>query len=68
MDAEIISVGTEIVLGQIVNTNAPFLARQLATLGITADRQLAIPDRQDLMVEAVRAAWRRSPLVFVCGV
>ena len=67
MDAEIISVGTEIVLGQIVNTNAPFLARQLATLGITADRQLAIPDRRDLMVKAIRVAWRRSPLVFVCG-
>ena len=67
MDAEIISVGTEIVLGQIVNTNAPFLARQLATLGITADRQLAIPDRQTLMVDSIQAAWQRAPLVFVCG-
>lgn len=67
MNAEIISVGTEIVLGQIVNTNAPLLARQLATLGITADRQLAIPDQHDLMVDAIRTAWRRSPLVFVCG-
>ena len=67
MNAEIISVGTEIVLGQIVNTNAPLLARQLATLGIAADRQLAIPDRHDLMVDAIRAAWRRSSLVFVCG-
>lgn len=67
MDAEIISVGTEIVLGQIVNTNAPFLAQQLATLGIAADRQLAIPDRQALMVEEIQAAWQRSPLVFVCG-
>lgn len=67
MNAEIISVGTEIVLGQIVNTNAPFLARQLATLGITADRQLAIPDQRDLMVEAIRSAWQRSSLVFVCG-
>lgn len=67
MNAEIISVGTEIILGQIVNTNAPLLARQLATLGITADRQLAIPDQHDLMVDAIRAAWQRSPLVFVCG-
>lgn len=67
MDAEIISVGTEIVLGQIANTNAPFLARQLGTLGITADRQLAIPDRQELMVASIRTAWQRSPLVFVCG-
>lgn len=67
MNAEIISVGTEIVLGQIVNTNAPLLARQLATLGITADRQLAIPDQRDLMVAAIRTAWQRSSLVFVCG-
>ena len=67
MNAEIISVGTEIILGQIVNTNAPLLARQLATLVITADRQLAIPDQHDLMVDAIRAAWQRSPLVFVCG-
>lgn len=67
MKAEIISVGTEIVLGQIVNTNAPFLAQQLGKLGIEADRQVTIPDQFDLMVETIRSAWQESSLVFVCG-
>ncbi|WP_373841861.1 competence/damage-inducible protein A [Limosilactobacillus sp.] len=67
MDAEIISVGTEIVLGQIVNTNAPFLARRLGTLNIEAQRQLTVPDQPDLLEKVIRAAWQRSKLVFVCG-
>ena len=35
MNAEIIMIGTELLLGQIVDTNASYLARQLATIGVT---------------------------------
>ncbi|WP_267200923.1 competence/damage-inducible protein A [Limosilactobacillus kribbianus] len=67
MEAEIISVGTEIILGQIVNTNAPFLSQQLGKLDITAARQLTVPDQLDLLETAVRTAWQNADLVFVCG-
>ena len=46
MTAEIISVGTELLLGNILNTNAQYLSRELAALGITVQR------------ESTTAAWR----------
>ena len=46
MTAEIISVGTELLLGNILNTNAQFLSRELAELGITVQRQSTIGDNQ----------------------
>lgn len=67
MEAEIISVGTEIILGQIVNTNAPFLAQQLGKIDVTATHQVTVPDELDLLEAAVRSAWQRADLVFVCG-
>lgn len=67
MNAEIISVGTEIILGQIVNTNAPFLARRLGKLDIEAGTQLTIPDDRVQLISAVQRAWQRFDLVFVCG-
>ena len=47
MTAEIISVGTELLLGNILNTNAQYLSRELAALGITVRRQSTIGDNQD---------------------
>ena len=44
MIAEIVSVGTELLMGQIVNTDAQFLARRLAALGITMYRQSTVGD------------------------
>ena len=44
MTAEIISVGTELLLGNILNTNAQYLSRELAALGITVRRQSTIGD------------------------
>lgn len=46
MTAEIISVGTELLLGNILNTNAQYLSRELAALGITVRRQSTIGDNQ----------------------
>ena len=44
MTAEIISVGTELLLGNILNTNAQYLSQELAQLGITVQRQSTIGD------------------------
>ena len=60
MTAEIICVGTELLLGDIVNTNAQFLSRELAELGISVLHQHVIGDNpgrlRDLVKEAKAAA------------
>lgn len=67
MNAEIISVGTELVLGQVVNTNVPLLAKILAKLDIAAPYQVTIKDERQQIEDAIEAAWRRADLIFVCG-
>ncbi len=67
MNAEIISVGTELVLGQVVNTNVPLLAKTLAKLDIAAPYQVTIKDERQQIEDAIEAAWRRADLIFVCG-
>lgn len=67
MNAEIISVGTELVLGQVVNTNVPLLAKTLAKLDIAAPYQVTIKDEHQQIEDAIEAAWRRADLIFVCG-
>ena len=73
MTAEIISVGTELLLGNILNTNAQYLSRELAELGITVQRESTIGDNQGRLADFVneakirwsltRASGRRSPVI-----
>ncbi len=51
MTAEIISVGTELLLGNILNTNAQYLSRELAELGITVQRESTIGDNQGRLAD-----------------
>ena len=51
MTAEIISVGTELLLGNILNTNAQYLSRELAALGITVQRESTIGDNHDRLAD-----------------
>ena len=55
MKAEIIAVGTELLLGDILNTNAQFLSRELAALGITVHYQTVVGDNAADMMAAVEA-------------
>ena len=55
MTAEIISVGTELLLGNILNTNAQYLSRELAALGITVQRESTIGDNHDRLADFVNA-------------
>lgn len=68
MEAEIIAVGTEITLGQIVNSNARLLADQLRQLGIESHWQVTIDDEPSRIAEAIHQAWPLNQLIFVCGV
>ncbi len=67
MRAEIIAVGTEILLGQINNTNTTFLAEELAGLGIEVYYQSVVGDNPQRLEEALQLADQRSDLVVLCG-
>ncbi|MCR5596434.1 MAG: competence/damage-inducible protein A [Lachnospiraceae bacterium] len=67
MIAEIVSVGTEILMGNIVNTNATFLAEQCAALGISCFYQQVVGDNEDRLSEAFKTALGRSDIVIVSG-
>ncbi len=53
MNAELISVGTEILLGQIVNTNAAWLAQRLATFGVNVYRQVTVGDNLNRLAATI---------------
>ncbi|MCD6317504.1 competence/damage-inducible protein A [Candidatus Aerophobetes bacterium] len=65
--AEIISVGTEILLGQIVDTNSAYLARQLALLGINLFRKTVVGDNAERIKEAAKEALKRSDILILTG-
>ena len=67
MKAEIICVGTELLMGQIVNTNAQFLAAQLAPLGVDVYYQSVVGDNPGRLKEAVSVALNRSDVVLFSG-
>ena len=67
MIAEIVTVGTEILLGNIVNTNAAFLAEECALLGLTVYYQTVVGDNEDRMRQTIRTALDRSDLVILTG-
>lgn len=67
MKAEIIAIGTELLLGDIVNTNSQFLSRELATIGIDVYHQEVVGDNEDRILQAFENAYRRSELIVTTG-
>jgi nicotinamide-nucleotide amidase len=67
MKAEIISIGTELLLGEITNTNASYLAGQLPPLGIDLYWITEVGDNKARIVEALKRAWSRSDLILTIG-
>ena len=67
MTAEIVSIGTELLLGQIANTDAQFLSRELAAAGLDVYRHTAVGDNLDRVVEALQAALSRCDVVVTTG-
>ena len=67
MKAAILSVGTELLLGDIVNTNAAFLSQQLAELGIACYQQLTVGDNQQRLAEAVERIMHDVELLIITG-
>ncbi len=67
MDAEIVAIGTELLLGVTVDTNSAYLAQQLATIGIAVRRVTLIRDDMAEIVGVLRSAMERCPLVICSG-
>lgn len=67
MNAEIISVGSELLLGQIVNTNAAFLARECAELGINVFYQTTVGDNQQRFFDTLKSAFDRADMLIITG-
>lgn len=67
MKAELITVGTEILTGQIVNTNAQFLSEKMAELGIDVYFQTVVGDNEERLLSVIATASQRSDLVILCG-
>jgi len=67
MKAEIVPVGTEILLGNIVDTNSSFLANQLPLLGIDLYFISTAGDNQKRLVDTLKRAWKRADLIITTG-
>lgn len=67
MVVELVSVGTELLLGNIVNTNTQFLAEKCALLGLSMYHQVVVGDNHDRLAEVIRTALDRSDIVILTG-
>ncbi|WP_327084195.1 competence/damage-inducible protein A [Streptococcus suis] len=67
MKAELIAVGTEILTGQIINTNAQFLSEKFAELGIDVYFHTAVGDNEGRLLSTLEVASKRSNMVVLCG-
>ncbi|MDQ4095263.1 MAG: competence/damage-inducible protein A [Actinomycetota bacterium] len=67
MNAEIIGVGTELLLGQIANTNAQHISRELAAIGVNVYFHTAVGDNLERMRDAIERALGRADCVIITG-
>jgi nicotinamide-nucleotide amidase len=65
--AEIITIGTEILLGEIVDTNTRYIARNLRGLGVDLYRTVTIGDNEDRIASAIRESMERADIVITTG-
>lgn len=67
MRCEVIAIGTELLLGQITDTNSSWIGEQLALAGIDSLHQVKVGDNFDRIVECIRQALSRADAVITCG-
>lgn len=67
MQAEIITIGDELLIGQVVDSNAAFVARKLNSIGVSVHRITTVRDDKELIVSALAQAGQRARLVLVTG-
>jgi len=67
MICEILTIGTEILLGDILNSNSQYLSSKLAQLGIDVFRHTSVGDNEDRILQALEEAYKKSDLVITSG-
>ncbi|RMG90139.1 MAG: CinA family nicotinamide mononucleotide deamidase-related protein [Chloroflexi bacterium] len=67
LNAEVISIGTEILLGEITDTNSVYIARALRQLGINLFFTTSVGDNEQRISDAIRIAMSRADIVITCG-
>ncbi len=67
MNCELISVGTEILLGDILNTNAQYLSREIASLGFNVLFQCTVGDNRERLLKTLKASASRSDILILTG-
>src|SRR5579871_5339830 len=67
LSCEVVAVGTELLLGQIVDTNSAWIGEHLAAVGIDSHYQVKVGDNQARIEAAIRLALQRSDAVICCG-
>ena len=67
MHAEIVAIGTELLLGKTVNTNASYLSKKLASLGIDLFYQTTVGDNRTRLFTVLKRALHRSDIVITTG-
>jgi nicotinamide-nucleotide amidase len=65
--AEIITIGTELLLGEIVDTNSAFLARKLRDIGVDVFRTSTVGDNSDRIADIIRETMARTPIIITTG-
>lgn len=67
MRAEIIASGTELLLGEVIDTNTPFLAKELASIGVNVYHHTTVGDNPDRLLKAIQNAEERTDIIIVSG-
>ena len=67
MQTEIINIGDELLIGQVINTNASWMSEQLNLAGFPVHRVTIIPDDPQHILDALKESWQRSELVLLTG-
>ncbi len=67
MRCEVVAVGTELLLGQVIDTNSAVIGERLAASGIDSLRQTKVGDNLERVVDAIEGALGRADAVIVCG-
>ena len=67
MRCEVVAIGTELLLGQIVDTNSSWMGEHLALAGIDSHFQTKVGDNLERMIGSIRLALERSDAVILCG-
>lgn len=67
MQAELLSIGDELLIGQVINSNAAYISTQLNTLGIEVSRVRTIGDNEKEILHAMKEAWQKNDIVIATG-